>query len=147
MEVTEFYLKRFELTPRSTIGHLHVGAADSAPRCFTIEDAMREVAGRPVSEWKIPGQTAIPVGRYEVIINWSNRFKRQMPLLLSVPGYEGVRIHVANTDADVQGCIGVGHTHPKPDFIGDSFSTWSLLFIEMEAILRRGKLFITILNP
>lgn len=60
--------------------------------CWTLEDIDRklEVAGCPA---KIPKITCIPKGKYEVIINYSERFKKYMPLLLSVPCFEGVRLH------------------------------------------------------
>ena len=73
--------------------------------CFTLEDKDRKLeAGGE----KIYGQTAIPRGTYEVIINFSQRFSRDMPLLLDVPGYSGVRIHAGNTIEDTEGCILVG---------------------------------------
>ena len=39
---------------------------------------------------KIPGHTAIPEGSYPVVISYSPRFKRWLPLLLSVPNFEGM---------------------------------------------------------
>lgn len=75
---------------------------------FTCEDIEREVAGKPVNEWKIMGRTAIPRGRYRVILSLSQRFKKVLPLLLDVPGFTGIRIHAGNTAADTDGCILVG---------------------------------------
>ena len=45
-----------------------------------------------VSNWKVPGDTAIPCGRYRVIMNFSKQFSQNTPLLLNVPGFRDVRI-------------------------------------------------------
>lgn len=91
--------------PDCTIGRLSV---DGVAFCDTLEDVVREVDGEPVENWKIPGETAIPYGTYKVVVNYSARFKRDMPLLVGVPGFEGIRIHPGNTDHDTEGCILVG---------------------------------------
>lgn len=89
-----------------TIGVLTIEGSDF--RCFTLEDPVREVPGVPVSEWKIRGKTAIPAGTYEVRITYSPRFNTPLPLLLFVPGFEGVRIHAGNFARDTEGCLLVG---------------------------------------
>lgn len=89
----------------ATIGQLTV---DGVAECYTLEDKVRQVAGKPVEDWKVPGQTAIPRGNYIVIVDWSPRFKRLMPRLLDVPGYDGVLIHPGNWAKDTEGCILVG---------------------------------------
>lgn len=94
-------------TPREhcTIGDLWI---DGLWECFVLEDKVREIPGKPVSEWKVKGETAIPAGTYKVIINRSPRFNKDLPLLLKVPGFEGVRIHSGNSSSDTEGCILVG---------------------------------------
>jgi len=79
--------------------------------CYTLEDTDRKLEEGGV---KIPGQTAIPRGRYKVIINYSNRFKRDMPLILDVPQFEGVRIHAGNTPESTEGCPLLGMEYDAP---------------------------------
>lgn len=117
-------VKREEFHPTCTIGKLFV---DGEFECYTLEDAVREVSGEPVPNWKIPGRTAIPSGEYQLQVTMSNRFKRLLPLLVDVPGFSGVRIHPGNTDADTEGCILVGDT--RMDYaIGSSRVAFQRLF-------------------
>jgi hypothetical protein len=64
-------LQRRELSNYSTIGSLSI---DGKYECVTLEDKVREIPGVPVSQWKVYGKTAIPVGRYKVILSMSGRF-------------------------------------------------------------------------
>lgn len=113
-------LKRLHKTEFSTIGELTV---DGLFQCYTLEDKEREV--------KIKSETAIPKGTYKVIINQSARFKTLLPLLLDVPGFEGIRIHPGNTNHDTEGCILVGKTRGT-DFIGKSRKAFAELFEKMK---------------
>jgi len=98
-------LQREPSRDAATLGALYV---DGAWLCWTLEDEMREVAGRPVDDWKIAGKTAIPLGTYPVLVTMSMRFGRRLPLVESVPGFTGIRIHPGNTEADTEGCILLG---------------------------------------
>lgn len=102
--------------PEAALGTLSV---DGLLECFTLEDVEREV--------KVPGKTAIPIGVYKVIVDWSNRFQRDMPHVLDVPNFTGIRIHSGNTSADTDGCIIVG-TERREDIVLRSRLAFSKLF-------------------
>ena len=84
-------------TVAATMGLLLI---DGVFTCWTLEDVVREV--------KIPGETAIPAGRYDVRLSLSQRFQKVLPEVLAVPGFTGIRIHAGNTQADTHGCVLVG---------------------------------------
>lgn len=128
-------LQRDEHLPVCTIGKLYV---DGVFECRTLEDTVREVDGAPVLRWKIPAKTAIPRGTYPVTITMSGRFKKMLPLLGTVPGFTGVRIHSGNTDADTEGCILVG-TSKLVNSIGGSRLAFSKLYEKMRAAIARGE--------
>ena len=89
-----------------TIGLLYVNGKFV---CNTLEDTDRGLTSsmtkEQIADVKVKGKTAIPVGTYPVIMSYSPRFKRQMPLLCGVKGFEGIRIHSGNTANDTEGCI------------------------------------------
>ena len=95
----ELLVNRTEYQDHCTIGEFDI---NGSPYCFTLEDTVRAPGV------KIQNETAIPAGRYRVRMTWSNRFKKQMPELMNVPMFAGVRIHGGNTDADTEGCILAG---------------------------------------
>jgi hypothetical protein len=128
----ELRLARTNLTGRSTTGELSI---DGVFECYTLEDCIRPV--------KVKGMTAIPAGRYRVIITQSRRFKRLLPLLLNVPQFEGVRIHSGNVAADTEGCILVGRTKGK-DFVGESRAAFDKLFARLLAAVATEEIYLNI---
>lgn len=123
-------LKRQQCGKTSTLGQLYV---NGAPECFILEDTDRQLELNP--EAKIAGNTCIPRGTYRVIITFSNRFKKDLPLLVDVPGYAGVRIHPGNTDKDTEGCLLPGTSFAASDggyVVNNSREAFRRLFLKLE---------------
>jgi len=128
----EIKVIRDTFTEDSTIGKMYI---NDKYHCYTLEDKVREV--------KVQNVTAIPKGRYEVIVNFSNRFQQLMPLLLNVPNFEGVRIHWGNYSKDTEGCILVGSSKAV-NMVGNSRAQYTKLMAELKKANKTEKIFITI---
>lgn len=134
MNEIDIFLERVHFSDDSTIGTLSYDGQE----CYSLEDCVRE-EDAPVEEWKIPGQTAIPAGRYQVIRTMSNRFKTVLPLLLDVEGFAGIRIHPGNTSADTEGCILLGRTaDAERDTIFKSRAAFEEFDAWLEYVLDKG---------
>ena len=127
----ELKLLRKYKKPTYTIGTLSV---DGAYLCDTLEDTVRDL----VTEKKVKGSTAIPAGRYRVVLNWSPRFGKPLPLLLDVPHFEGIRIHAGNTAKDTEGCILVGR-NTQPGTVTESKATMADLMQVLTSANNRGE--------
>lgn len=95
--------------PTYTIGKLYI---DGCYYCDVLEDTDRglddDMKESEILKKKIKGQTAIPTGTYPVKITYSPKYKKLMPLIDNVKGYQGIRIHSGNTHKDTEGCLLVG---------------------------------------
>ena len=114
----ELILERIAKRKTYTIGRLYIrrqvmdeylpGIEDQY-FCDTLEPTWRDYAN---GAYKVKGRSAIPEGRYAVVISWSPKFKMWLPILLGGPEFnkqwQGIRIHAGNTAKDTQGCILVG---------------------------------------
>lgn len=129
----EIKVIRKEFTEKSTIGEMFI---NGEYLCYTLEDRVRDGE-------KVPGETAIPYGKYDVVINFSNRFQKYMPLLMNVPNFSGIRIHPGNRDTDTEGCLLLGFVRGK-DFIGQSKQAFNKFMSIITPIYRKEKIFITI---
>jgi hypothetical protein len=123
----ELKLIRKDFAKDYTIGDLLV---DGKFECYVLEDVVRDE--------KIHGKTAIPYGKYSVIINQSNRFKRLLPLLVNVPNYEGVRIHTGNTALDTEGCLLPGRMKQKGRVLQSKLA-FDALFAKMQQAVAKGE--------
>jgi len=122
-------LQRSPSSLESTIGKLY---ADGIFVCVTLEDVVRP------DGIKIPSETAVPAGNYNVDITPSPRFGCLMPLLVNVQGFVGVRIHWGNSAKDTDGCILVGESKGT-DWISGSRRAWDALMALLNAAKARGE--------
>lgn len=120
MEIT---LERKYKKDTYTIGNLYINGQFFSN---TLEDKDRGLTSNmtleEIKQKKIYGETAIPIGSYEVKMTYSNRFNSRewgrrcggkVPELLNVKGFGGVRIHPGNKPADTLGCVLVGKNSAK----------------------------------
>ncbi len=130
----------------NTIGELLVNGQHFG---YTLEDVIRDTNHdgdlKDSGEQKVYGKTAIPCGRYEMALTWSNKFGKRMPLIMNVEGFEGIRIHGGNTEKDSLGCPLLGQST-------DYTKVWNcrdineLFKSRLETALASGKVFIEIID-
>ena len=108
----ELQLHRDKLGPRATLGHLDI---DGVYECVTLEDVVRDLG--PDGKGKVFGETAIPAGRYSVVIDMSPKFGKRMLHILGVPFFTGIRIHSGNDHDNTEGCVLVGQQVINADWI------------------------------
>jgi hypothetical protein len=125
-------LVRREIFSDVTIGSLYI---DGGFFCYTLEDKDRKLED---GGEKVYGETAIPRGTYKLAITYSNRFKQQMPLLMDVSQFEGVRIHPGNTKEDTHGCLLVGTTYSNKR-ITNSRPAYEKLMVHLNKAIEDGE--------
>ena len=144
----EWSLIRKYFNENYTIGKL---IEDQIPIVDTLEDKVRDLQDinhdgdfDDLGEGKIYGKTAIPYGKYKVILNYSPKLKRVLPLLLDVPGYTGIRIHAGFDENWTDGCICVGENKIKGKLI--NYKYWEAVIINKITEIYKAKnvLYLTI---
>lgn len=139
-----------------TIGRLYVEGKLFAN---TLEDKDRGLwiydSPERIRDVKIPGETAIPKGRYLVNMDvlspkysqiaWYKRVtKGYMPRLRNVPGFDAILIHPGSSAEDTRGCILCGKNTVKGG-LTQSRDTFEKLYKLMKAAHNKGEhIFITI---
>lgn len=145
----EILLKRIARKQAYTIGKLYINGVYFSD---TLEDYDALYFGKP----KVMHKTAIPCGRYEVLLdNYSPKFGNRepyktlcggcVPLINKVPNFSGVRIHIGNDSNDTDGCPLVGR-NTVVGKVTNSRSTFELLMKKHlnPARKRKEKVYITI---
>jgi hypothetical protein len=133
----ELKLKRFDSGTNDTLGVLLM---DGKFTGFTLEDEYREV--------KIPDETRIPAGTYDIKYTYSPKFGKLMLEVMNVPKFSGIRIHAGNTEKDTSGCILVGNVcrhNPNGDSrIEESILAYERISVKIISALNREDVHITI---
>ena len=91
-----------------------------------------------IKKIKIKGNTCIPYGTYNITITYSPRFKKNLPLLNDVKGFDGIRIHSGNKPQDTEGCLLPGFNKVKGQVI-DSRVTTDKLIAQIQQALNKGE--------
>ena len=106
-----------------TVGRVFV---DGERFSESMEDKDRgltqDMSDEEIKDANVYGETAIPTGVYTVKMTYSPKYKRNMPEVLDVPGFSGIRIHSGNTAKDSLGCILLGR-NTKVGMITNSRAT------------------------
>ena len=136
---------RYSSGPNDTLG-LWYAEGDKIPMGDTLEDEYRKE--------KVPGETRIPQGTYEikfrqVLSPMTQRYRSKYPWftwhlqLQDVPGFQYIYVHILNKEDQTDGCIGIGsisHSNRHDDgFIGNSTQTFKELYLLISEELNNGE--------
>jgi len=126
----------------STIG---VMTNDGEHLCYTLEDGHQEE--------KIPGETRIPQGTYDIDLRTFGGFDKRyskrygemhkgMLEVLDVPGFTNILIHTGNDKSHTRGCTLVGSSYSKMDdgfFVTASRNAYKAIYPEIAEKLLAGE--------
>ena len=98
-----------------TLGTLEVDVGKGwQPFGYTCEDVDRGLTSDmgldEIAAIKVRGQTAIPLGTYQLQDTWSPKYQVDKLLVSGVPGFQGIRIHAGNDATHTEGCLLPGLT-------------------------------------
>lgn len=133
----KIFQHRYLFDESFTLSRLYV---DHQFECYILEDRVRQPSSGtlPINKWKIPAETAIPVGTYNTVIDMSPRFKKLMIHLLDVPGFTGIRCHPGNSSHDTEGCLITGkERNEKLGEVSSSRLALAALFSKIQAALSK----------
>lgn len=149
MKILNLYLFRTHLKEKYTIGNLYHIYSDVKDKninilskgylCDTLEDKFR---GNNLKGKKVAGETCIPEGNYQVKMTYSNKLKKELPELLNVPYFEGVRIHAGNQPSQSLGCVLCGENKLVGKVINSTIKTNEVISL----IEKADECYITIRN-
>ena len=141
----EIRVKRIARKDGYTIGRMSL---NNEYFCDTLEDTDRglksTMSEEEILSKKRKGITAIPTGEYDVILTFSPKFKRVLPLFLNVPGYQYIRVHHGNLPSSTDGCLLVGENKIKGQIVNSRATLERLMSVLLECEKKKEKVTILI---
>ena len=148
----ELLLERTEKNESYTVGRLsllnriddeYLAGEDKDFLYDTLEPPVRHID--PKGRYILTKPTAIPEGRYAVVITYSRKYDKWLPLLLWVDRFQDVRIQAGKTVADIEGGnIIIGLHRGDGRIVNAPNSVWNLKDMMVQAKHRGEPIFITI---
>ena len=122
-----------------TIGILYI---NNEYFCEILEDTDRglkdSMSLEEIKKIKIKDQTCIPYGKYQILMTYSPKYKKIMPLVNNVKGFEGIRIHSGNTNKDTSRCLLPGFNKIKGQVI-NSRGTFNKLYSLIQTAINNNE--------
>lgn len=131
----KIYLYRKYKKNNYTIGQLFINneyfsdCLEDTDRGLTSNMSIEEI-----KRIKVPGNTCIPYGTYKITITYSPKFKKNLPLINDVKGFEGIRIHSGNNNNDTSGCLLLGFNKIKGGVINSKVTVDKFIDIIQKTI-------------
>ena len=148
----ELLLERTEKNENYTVGRLsllnriddeYLAGEDKDCLYDTLEPPVRHIG--PKGRYILTKPTAIPEGRYAVVITYSRKYDKWLPLLLWVDRFRDVRIQAGKTVADIEGGnIIIGMYRGDGRIVNAPNSVWNLKDMMVQAKHRGEPIFLTI---
>ena len=148
----ELLLERTEKNGKFTVGRLsllnriddeYLAGEDKDFLYDTLEPPVRHID--PKGRYILTKPTAIPEGRYAVVVTYSRKYDKWLPLLLWVDRFQDVRIQAGKTVADIEGGnIIIGMYRGDGRIVNAPNSVWNLKDMMVQAKHRGEPIFITI---
>lgn len=128
--------------PGFTPGRLLLG--DLSPFCLLLEDPVRSLLQ---ASDKVKGETAIPAGTYQVVVERSPKFGKEMAEIKGVEFFSETKYHCGKDVDDSLGCPLMGLTRPMPETLAGGVQ--AQLTEKLVEILKRegGIHWVTIVEP
>lgn len=142
----EYLLQRYQDNGESTLGLFFKKLTKLFLLGYSLEDEYRAE--------KVKGETRIPAGRYEIVINKADtpltlKYRQRYPgwfkyhlMLKNVPNFVGIYFHVGKNDDWTDGCITIGNivnnNNVAAGEILDSARCFEHFYVELYEHLDKG---------